>query len=89
MILLSSVIVIEQMSILSRSSLLLLASGINSLGNSVYMMVWVLAALELWSTVLCSADHFILFFYISGMAVEGSVEFIEPCFVLHCHVGLF
>ena len=45
----------------SRSFIPALVDKWNRLGNSV-LMVWALAALELWSTVLCSADHFTFFF---------------------------
>ena len=58
--LLSSLFVIEQISILGRSFLHLLTSGIAWVTLS--LIVWALAALKLWSTVLCLADHFTFLF---------------------------
>ena len=45
----------------SRSFIPAFVDKWNSLGNSVFDGVS-MAALKLWSTVLCSADHFTLFF---------------------------
>ena len=56
----SSLFVIKQISILGRSFLHLLTSG--RVWVTLSLMVWALAALKLWSTVLCSADHFTFLF---------------------------
>ena len=46
------------------------------------LLVWVLAALKLWSIVLCSVDdfnfHFTFLFFLSDMVEWGSVDSIEP-----------
>ena len=71
----------------SRSFIPAFVDKWNSLGNSVFDGVGVGSFKTLVNRSLFGWPFY--FPFLSGMAVWGSADLIEPCSFLHCHAGIF